>query len=302
MNIRDVRGKRSYESDGSAREDMEGEGTESSCPSSADADEEGELALELSSERQYHTYQMDERTDSDLEVEEEGWENDTDFRGEDEPLLIAMQAQERRYSINTPSARSAAGVAVRAERKSSLPKKSMKQLWEAGYLTKPLNYFSSPDARMEVEEQVAQTLSWLHKASRFKGMKLTKNNNSDVFVNDREFKTTEKTPRSRRNVSKFSWSVMVRRTCWRGAKKIALEGFLETRRAIQNCKQRSVFQLLHELFLPCVNVVDVNEQSSLSHQICRSGVIIPYPTSAISRRSDCRQQVHLKIENSARFL
>ena len=50
VKIRDVRGKRSYESDGSARDDVEGDGTESNCPLSPNTDEKDELALELSSE------------------------------------------------------------------------------------------------------------------------------------------------------------------------------------------------------------------------------------------------------------
>ncbi len=93
---------------------MEGEGTESNCPLSANTDEKDEFALELSSERLEPTYQIDEWADSDLEVEEKGWKSDSDFSSEDEPLQYKPK--------NAPSARNAAGLADRAERKSSLPK------------------------------------------------------------------------------------------------------------------------------------------------------------------------------------
>ena len=53
---------------------------------------------------------------------------------------------------------------------------------------------------MEFDQNVAQKLSGPHKASPFKGVKLTGNNNFDIFVYEREFKATEKIPYSRRNV------------------------------------------------------------------------------------------------------
>jgi len=152
------------------------------------------------------TFELEIKEVNETEEGQNNWETSSDFDGEDDPLLLAMKSQERRYSKNTPIARSAAAVSRLFGGNSSALKSergrigNMKDEWAMEYQRKPPSFFSSSTAKMEVDQTVLRTISGQHRASSYNGVHLNVENNSDIaFVHQEQFQTETQGDRSKMN-------------------------------------------------------------------------------------------------------
>ena len=161
----------------------------------------------LSMRHDDNTFELD--VDAVNEAEEgasDNWEVSSDFDGEDDALLLAMKAQQKRYmeaaasnsqdSVRGHLLRTGNGMISAWDSPMRGPL-NMKEEWYLEYQRKPPLYFKSREAKMEVDQKVVETSTGQHKATSYSGVKLNEKNNADVpFVFNREFETTNQADRS----------------------------------------------------------------------------------------------------------
>ena len=129
------------------------------------------------------------------EGEEPDWTKSSDFKGEDDPLLLAIKAQNERHSRDGPLERSAASIASNLSRASTTAKRNsrvlgnLKEEWIIEYQRKSKDFFSSAEARMEIDQRIEQREGGVHRATAYKGVKLNDTNNSDLkYMYNLEFR------------------------------------------------------------------------------------------------------------------
>ena len=120
---------------------------------------------------------------------------DRDYCDEDDPLSLALKAQSERHQKNDAIPGSAAAVArtitqlKQKPRRSSTGTGNRREEWELAYQTKEKSFFNSPEARLEVDQEIIRNTHGKHRASSYPGIRITDENNSDkAFIYEREYR------------------------------------------------------------------------------------------------------------------
>ncbi len=147
---------------------------------SGEEDEQGSLCGSDKS------YELSVGDANEFEEGEENEANNSDFDGEDDPLFMALMSQRERRAEEEPISRSATGVASMLSRNPPSRRRTkpsignLKEEWEIEYQRKPLSFFSTAEARLEVDQEIVQLANGDYRAEAYPGIRVSEMNNSDI--------------------------------------------------------------------------------------------------------------------------
>ena len=151
-----------------------------------------------------NSYELTINDVNEFEEGEKKLDTSDDFDGEYDPLLKSVRIKRELRAKKAPSIRSAAGasLASRSFRKSVLEnqdiRRNMKEEWETEYHSKEISFFNSPEARLEIDQDVLRLATGQLRATSYLGVRVNEKNNSDIlFIYETAYKSKERNDRGK---------------------------------------------------------------------------------------------------------